>query len=134
MSRGRHGNHAKANRQHRWTEEKIITKDGYVKLRVGLCHPLADPNGYAYEHLIVWVAAGNPRPFLGEVLHHKNGVKTDNRIENLESINRAEHNKQHNRDMGRDPETGRFVGKRLAGRILYGREWNEFPGDSRGTE
>lgn len=95
MSRGRHGNHAKANRQHRWTEEKIITKGGYVKLRVGLCHPLADPNGYANEHLIIWIAAGNPRPSSNEVLHHANGVKTDNRIENLELIRRDRHSVGH---------------------------------------
>lgn len=46
----------------RWNHEKLISSHGYVKIRVGKGHPLADPNGYAYEHLLVWVAAGNNRP------------------------------------------------------------------------
>ena len=49
-------------RHGRWSREKMLSSHGYVKVRVGKDHPLADPNGYAYEHLLVWVAAGNPRP------------------------------------------------------------------------
>lgn len=43
----------------RWQDGKIISSHGYVKVRVGSEHPLADPNGYAYEHLLVWVSAGS---------------------------------------------------------------------------
>lgn len=31
------------------------------------------------------------------------------------------------RGVGRDPLTGRFIAKKAAGRLLDGREWNEFP-------
>ena len=78
-----------------------------LKLRVGRSHPLADPNGYAYEHLVVWVSAGNKIPEKGWLLHHENDDRTDNRIENLKLMSRADHNALHNLERGRD-ELGRF--------------------------
>ncbi len=52
---------------------------------------------YAYEHHVVWwqhtgdIVAGE------YVIHHKNGNKRDNDINNLEKQTRAEHTGQHNR-------------------------------------
>jgi len=126
MPRGKHGNHARASRQPRWKPGGLVSSHGYVKVRVGRGHPLADPNGYAYEHLVVWCAAGNPRPPKGYLLHHRNEDKTDNRIENLELIRRGEHNALHNRERGRDAQ-GRLLPKAAAGRRLDGVEHNEFP-------
>lgn len=90
-----HGNTKKGSDHHRWTDAKIISSHGYVKLRVGPEHPLADPNGYAYEHLLVWVSAGRSRPKRGETLHHKNEDKSDNRLTNLELLTRVAHSTQH---------------------------------------
>lgn len=87
---------------HRWNAGRMLSGDGYVKVRVGREHPLADPNGYVYEHLLVWVAAGNPRPPTGWLLHHANECRTDNRIGNLELMTRAEHNRRHNAGRQRD--------------------------------
>jgi len=66
-----------------------------VKVRVGVEHPLADPNGYAYEHLVVWCAAGHPRPGPGQLLHHRSEDKTDNRLSNLELLTRIAHAAEH---------------------------------------
>lgn len=91
--RGKHGNHAKASRQHRWKPGSRVGSTGYVKVRVGKGHPLADPNGWAYEHVVVWCAAGNTRPMRGEILHHINEDKTDNRLENLALMTRGDRRK-----------------------------------------
>lgn len=96
----------------RWNDERMLSDHGYVKVRVGKEHPLADPNGYAYEHLLVWVAAGNPRPPRGFTLHHKDEVKANNRISNLELKKRADHSRDHVAERIRDPKTGRLLPKR----------------------
>lgn len=94
-----HRNTASGPDHHRWTDSKIVSSHGYVKLRVGTEHPLADPNGYAYEHLLVWVSAGRPRPKRGETLHHINEDKTDNRLANIELLTRVAHSTQHHASM-----------------------------------
>ena len=108
----------------RWNTSRILNEDGYVKVRVGKVHPLADPNGYAYEHLVVWCAAGRARPGPGETLHHANEDKTDNRLGNLELLTRSLHATLHNAERGRRAN-GQF--KAAAGRLLDGVEHNGFP-------
>lgn len=108
MPKGVHGNHRRGSSHYRWNGEKMLSSEGYKKIRVGVSHPLADPNGYAYEHLLVWCAAGKPRPENGQLIHHKNEDKLDNRLENLELTTRSEHNAHHNAERGRDSK-GRFL-------------------------
>ena len=93
-------------KHYRW-KTRNLTAHGYVKIRVGKSHPLADPNGYAYEHRVVWASAGYPL-LRGQILHHVNGDKTDNRVCNLDAISRAEHNRHHNKERGRGRD-GRFL-------------------------
>lgn len=111
------GPKAKVSAHHRWNRGRMLNEDGYVKIRVGTDHPLADPNGYAYEHLVVWCAAGNPRPSQDETLHHKNEDKTDNRYSNLELLTRCEHNAHHIAERGR-LQNGQFAPS--ASRLLDG--------------
>lgn len=121
-----HAKRAKGPEHYRWSDGRMLSSQGYVKVRVGRDHPLADANGYAYEHLLVWVSAGNPRPPQGWLLHHANEIKSDNRLKNLELITKAEHNRLHNAQRARDSR-GRLVGKKAAGRLLDGRTHDEFP-------
>lgn len=109
----------KGEAHYRWNKGPMLSSHGYVKVRVGVGHPCADPNGYAYEHLLVWLDAGLPKPGHSEVLHHINEDKTDNRLSNLRLVNRGLHIIEEH-EIERDPCTGRFVGKSKAGRLLDG--------------
>jgi hypothetical protein len=101
-TRGRHGNHKRGPQHHRWNDERMLSEHGYIKIRIGTDHPLADPNGYAYEHLLVWAAAGRPLPSADEVLHHKDEIKTNNQLGNLEVKPRERHSTEHHSRLSDD--------------------------------
>lgn len=96
MARGKHGNHRRGHAHYRWNGGQKLSSHGYVKVHVGVGHAHADPNGYAYEHVLVWWQSGGKMPAANEVIHHRNEDKTDNRLENLELKTRVEHSVHHN--------------------------------------
>lgn len=97
----------KAERNPRWNSGRIIASNGYVLIRVGRDHPLADARGYAYEHLVVWCAAGNPPPPSGFLIHHRDDNRQHNWYGNLELKPRPRHSADHAAQMPRHPD-GRF--------------------------
>jgi hypothetical protein len=62
-------------------------------------HALARADGYVFEHRKVVHDAGIDVPE-GYDVHHVNGVKDDNRLENLEVIEKSEHHRLHVRALG----------------------------------
>lgn len=68
---------------HNWKGGRHKSSEGYVKvLEYG--HPNSHKNGYIREHVLV-MSNHIGRPLMEkETVHHKNGIKDDNRIENLE--------------------------------------------------
>lgn len=74
---------------------KKIRSDGYVCI-YSPNHPDARNDGYVQEHRIVMEQYIGRRLSKEEVVHHKNGVRDDNRIENLVLFaNGSEHQKHH---------------------------------------
>lgn len=68
-----------------WRGGRSITSHGYVLIKVGQNHHLADVRGYAYEHRLVAEEKLGRLLRPGERVRHVNGVKDDNRPENIES-------------------------------------------------
>lgn len=81
----------------RWRGGRFVSENGYIYL-LRPEHPNALKTGYigyVAEHRMV-MSESLSRPLLEtELVHHKNGIKADNRIDNLVIISRAEHVKEH---------------------------------------
>lgn len=93
---GRHSNHASGASNGNWKGGRSIASNGYVLIRVGKDHHLADVRGYAYEHRLVAEQKLGRRLTKDEITHHINGVKTDNRPENIEIVeSRLAHGVRH---------------------------------------
>lgn len=73
------------------TPGRKVNHLGYVRVWVPKGTPGRPKNGYMMEHrLVMQDHLGRPlEPW--ELVHHRNGVKDDNRIENLEVVTRARH-------------------------------------------
>ena len=58
-------------------------------------HPNADVHGYVMEHRVVMETALGRFLRVDEAVHHRNQVKHDNRISNLQIISPGEHTRLH---------------------------------------
>lgn len=75
-------------------------RNGYVWMKIypdNFFYPMADMNGYIAEHRLAMAKYLGRclQPF--EDVHHKNGIRDDNRIENLELTTRNSHFVMHNK-------------------------------------
>ena len=70
-------------RQYPYSQIKHLSKDGYFYVYYK-AHPYADRSGRILEHRLVFEQKLRRYLLPYESVHHINGVKNDNRIENLE--------------------------------------------------
>lgn len=72
----------KGNQSPNWRGGKSMHVGGYMNIH-NPKHPNADHAGYVFEHRLVMSKYLGRALANGEIVHHINGIKTDNRIENL---------------------------------------------------
>ena len=70
-----------------WNGGKAKHSSGYSLI-------LSSNNKYIYEHRVIWEKHYGKIP-KGFSIHHKNGIKNDNRIENLQLVSYLEHKRLH---------------------------------------
>ena len=83
-----------------WDIKRTVKKGDYL-YAVVKNHPNATRNGYVLYHRVVMENSLGRMLGASEVVHHRNGNKHDNRIENLEVLSRSQHSIRHNKDKGR---------------------------------
>lgn len=94
-----------------------VNKAGYVLLCIHE-HPNSDSNGYIFEHRVI--AEMNCGRFLKaeEDVHHKNEIKHDNRVQNLEIISHSEHTILHNLGSVQSNETRHKISTKAKKRFV----------------
>ena len=76
--------HKQGNEHYKWKPNgtRIQTKAGYIKVKLPE-HPNSHM-GWVYEHVAVMSKSIGRKLNKNESVHHKNGIKWDNRLQNLQ--------------------------------------------------
>ncbi len=83
----------------KWKGGRLKTSTGYIIVRCEGHPRTSEGHPYVFEHILVMEAYLGRYLTINEIIHHINGRKDDNRIENLELIDRSKHMKHHIQDI-----------------------------------
>lgn len=79
-----------------WRGGRVVDQRGYVLVRVGVDHHLADIRGYAYEHRLVAERKLGRRLRRNEEVHHDDENRSNNHPDNLiVARNHHDHARHH---------------------------------------
>ena len=90
----------KEHNHHFWKGGRMKAGGGYIKVKVkptDFYYQTTSADGYSLEHRLIMAKhlGRNLMPF--EIVHHKNGIRDDNRIENLELTQLGAHIRNHHK-------------------------------------
>lgn len=77
-----------------WMGGRYKTRDGYIEVYLyssDFFYPMADCRGYVFEHRLIMAQHLGRCLLKTEQVHHINGIRDDNRIENLLLLSPSEH-------------------------------------------
>lgn len=83
----------------RWNGGRILDSHDYIAIKLqanDFFYPMVDHQGYVEEHRLIMARHLGRCLWSWEFIHHKNGNKHDNKLENLELTTRSDHAKRHN--------------------------------------
>lgn len=79
-----------------WKGGKNVDKDGYIMI-LKKDHPYTR-NGYVAEHRLIMEKKIGRILNRDEIVHHKNGIKSDNRLSNLVLMKKIDHDRYHTKE------------------------------------